>query len=205
MVTKEKRFSFSFLILISLSLFLLSCGEKKEINPEIARKELAKMNISCSKSSFIDRVKEGDATAVKLFLNAGMDPSSLDAGGGTALVWAIVKGHTQTAKLLLEKGANPTFPATVSQASILIISLKGIPYAVIHRDQIRDVINRGLSPLTCAMIVKPNGLDGLIRLMLEKGADPNAGKNGWVPLMFANQSNIETANILLSKGANPNI
>lgn len=70
-----------------------------------ARKDLNQMGIEYSEQQFAKSAGAGDMTAVKLFLEAGID---VNAGGGAALGLAAGRGKLDVVKLLLAKGAKPT-------------------------------------------------------------------------------------------------
>jgi hypothetical protein len=74
-------------------------------DPATARKDLKKMGVDYTEQQFAKSAGEGDMTAVKLFLEAGMD---VNAGGGAALGLAAGRGQLEMVKLLLSKGAKPT-------------------------------------------------------------------------------------------------
>ena len=46
--------------------------------PVAARTRLAEMNVPFTDDAFVASAKDGDLSAVKLFLAAGMDPNALD-------------------------------------------------------------------------------------------------------------------------------
>lgn len=74
-------------------------------NPVEARKELKQMGIEYTEQQFATSAGAGDMTAVKLFLDAGMN---VNAGGGAALGLSAGRGQIEMVKLLLSKGAKPT-------------------------------------------------------------------------------------------------
>lgn len=45
-------------------------------SPENARRELGQMGLQYSEEAFTESAKNGDALAIKLFLNAGMNPNA---------------------------------------------------------------------------------------------------------------------------------
>ena len=74
-------------------------------NPSEARKELKQMGVEYTEQQYATSAGAGDMTAVKLFLEAGMD---VNAGGGAALGLSAGRGQLEMVKLLLSKGARPT-------------------------------------------------------------------------------------------------
>jgi ankyrin repeat protein len=95
------NFTTILVIMVLVALFS-SCGK----SPEEARRELRQMNVEYSENSFIKSAKEGDILAIRLFLNAGMNPNAKDGEGKTALIAASEAGRDQVVKLLLAKGAD---------------------------------------------------------------------------------------------------
>jgi hypothetical protein len=70
-----------------------------------ARKDLQQMGVEYTEPQFATSAGSGDAVAVKLFLDAGMD---VNAGGSAALGLAAGRGQLEMVKLLLANGAKPT-------------------------------------------------------------------------------------------------
>lgn len=70
-----------------------------------ARKDLKEIGIEYTAQQFASAAGEGDMTAVKLFLETGMD---INAGGGAALGLAAGRGRLEMVKFLLAHGAKPT-------------------------------------------------------------------------------------------------
>ena len=96
------------LALLSASLLVHSSGfaENPEDHVKDARKKLNKLNISFAVEEFMDCAKQGDVTAVELFLTAGMYHNVKDENRWSALMWAAAAGSTEIVELLLEKGAD---------------------------------------------------------------------------------------------------
>ncbi|MDI6782955.1 MAG: ankyrin repeat domain-containing protein [bacterium] len=77
-----------------ISLLLVFVFTAYGMTAKQAKIELKKINIEYSESEFLYRAKEGDTTAVSLFLDAGMNPNVKDKYGWTALMYAIWgEGH----------------------------------------------------------------------------------------------------------------
>ena len=55
---------------------------------------------------FIDRLRDNDVMAVKLFIDAGINVNANIENGYTALMYAAEKGYLEIAKLLIENGSD---------------------------------------------------------------------------------------------------
>lgn len=79
----------------------VTCAE----NSVEARKDLKQMGLEYTEQQFATSAGAGDMTAVKLFLDAGMD---VNAGGGAALGLSAGRGQLEMVQFLLSRGAKPT-------------------------------------------------------------------------------------------------
>jgi uncharacterized protein len=93
---------------VIMLLVLSTANFANAADPVEARKDLKQMGVEYTEQQFATSAGAGDMTAVKLFLDAGMD---VNAGGGAALGLAAGRGQTDMVKLLLSKGAKPTSTA----------------------------------------------------------------------------------------------
>ena len=57
---------------LSLLVALAACGKSRDA----ARAELAQMNIAYTDKAFVESAREGNATAVALFIDAGINPDT---------------------------------------------------------------------------------------------------------------------------------
>ena len=89
-------------VVIFFILISIACST----SPEKAKNDPGKMNVTFSEDTFVQKAKEGDAKAVALFLQAGMDPNVTDKEGNTALIAAAKEGNQEVIELLLEKDAD---------------------------------------------------------------------------------------------------
>src|SRR6266481_703642 len=80
-------------------------GKTTETIPS-AKHQLEAKGISFNEESFLYHISNGDVDIVKLFLDAGIKPSTKNLEGETALVVASKKGHRQIARMLIEAGAD---------------------------------------------------------------------------------------------------
>ncbi len=84
---------------------LLQAGTASAADAVQARKDIKATGLEYNGQDFAKVAGNGDMTAVKLFLDAGMDVNS---GGGAAIGLAAGRGKTEMVKFLLSKGAKPT-------------------------------------------------------------------------------------------------
>lgn len=90
-----------FLVALAFLFPLTACGK----SPEDARVALGQMDIPFTADVFVESAEKGDSVVVGLFLDAGMKPDTTQKNGGTALMYAAVKGHTNIVGLLKQAGA----------------------------------------------------------------------------------------------------
>ena len=90
---------------ILLVLILTWENRASAADPAGARKEITQIGLEYTEQQFAKSAGAGDMTAVKLFLDAGMD---VNAGGGAALGLSAGRGQLEMVKFLLAKGAKPT-------------------------------------------------------------------------------------------------
>jgi hypothetical protein len=88
--------------MLTLLAVLAGCGK----GSDRAQLELAQMNIAYTEPDFIKSAREGNAAAVSLFLDAGMNIEAKTKEGQTALMVAALEDHAETVKILLENGAD---------------------------------------------------------------------------------------------------
>src|SRR4030067_541105 len=92
-------------ILLYPSIFLLFVVSTCGTTPDKARMDLERRDVPYDGDAFVRKSGEGDAEAVKLFLEAGMDPNATDKNGDTALVVASRSGRQEDVEVLLVRGA----------------------------------------------------------------------------------------------------
>ena len=95
-----------FSVMAILLVFILTWENRASAaDPAGARKEITQIGLEYTEQQFAKSAGAGDMTAVKLFLDAGMD---VNAGGGAALGLSAGRGQLEMVKFLLSKGAKPT-------------------------------------------------------------------------------------------------
>lgn len=146
----------------------------------------------------------GHTNVVKLLLDGGADPNSLNDDGQTALHAAAEYGHQDLVKLLLKAGTD----AGIGDSAF---GKKAIHYAAMHgRTQLVefflqtsfDVNTRDSHDRTPLHDAVKEGRYDICRLLLERGADINAGTAstwGVTPLRCATKESI--VGLLIEYGA----
>jgi ankyrin repeat protein len=140
-------------------------------------------------TALIEAADANDTETVRLLLAKGSDINAQNSFGDTALMNAATYGNIETMKLLLAKGADVNLvgapePASVKNGPIALGNLTALLYAAPYggRDAVKLLLDaeakvnvqdvRGMTPLMLAI-----GTDrpdvGVIRMLLEKGADKN--------------------------------
>jgi ankyrin repeat protein len=209
------------LLALICSISICGCRKEPPLTPESAHAELDRRGIDYTENSFVKSAKKGDSEVVKIFLIAGMDPSSIGESGRTALMEAAFKPSEPTVELLLEAGASLH---SVDQrgwtplhwAAVGPFSQKAIVALLSHGAQVDAATPDGVTPLMASLIVPAelNSQSGrtlddrrleTVRILLDQGANVNAmTKAGATPLMRAALSGSARAvSLLLEQGADP--
>src|SRR5918993_903032 len=89
------------ILLLTFAIALSACGKSEK-----AQQELARLGIDYTETSFIENARDGNADAVKLFLDSGMNTEVKTKDGQTALMVAALGNKIDVVKLLLERGAD---------------------------------------------------------------------------------------------------
>ena len=140
--------------------------------PEAARSALDERGIAYTPASFLERIRAGDVSVVRLFIATGMDIHARDADGMTALMWAAREGHVEVVRILVEQWV----AAADAQA----------------QDD---------DGTTVLMWAARGGDVEMVRFLLENGANINArNNNGITALMFAAAvGHVEVVRILVEQ------
>lgn len=165
-----------------------------------------------AKTPLLYATREGHEDVAKLLLDAGATLEKADADGVTPLLMAVLNGHIALAQTLISRGANVKVSDWYGETPLWsAVDLRNLDVAGPTRN---------------------NGVDreaafGLIKVLLEKGADPNArtkeyppqrrwitrlGSLSWVDftgqtpfLRAALAGDVKTMRLLLEYHADPNI
>ena len=128
---------------------------------EAALAALTAMGKTCTLDGMLDSIREGDLETVGLYLDCGVNVNAEDAVGATPLTLALTDAEFEDiAYLLLDSGAD--------------VDVRGLD---------------GKTPLQLAVQMGERGNTGLVKALLNLGANPNGGPPAKVvtPLMLAAQ------------------
>src|SRR5262245_45862829 len=168
------------------------------VTPEKARARIERMGVPYTVEAFVEQAKSDDAGApqvVQLFLKAGMNPNAKNRENRTALQLAAGAGRLPIVKALVDHGGdvNPALPWAAARDQAETVSL---------------LMSKGPSPGAVADALIAAAEDGhtrVVELLLDKGADVNAGNRRYTPLMAAAQADYpKTVRLLLSRGVDVN-
>jgi ankyrin repeat protein len=115
-------------------------------------------------SAVMYAAREGATDAARALAVAGANLNLLDPEGTSALIVAIINGHWDTASVLIEKGAD-----------LNLADIKGMTplYAAVDMHTLGDTFGR---PYPAPPVIE--GSIPIIKMLLAKGADPNARLKG---------------------------
>ena len=156
-----------------------------------------------------------NANSVKILLNAGADPNLLDIDMDSPLQLAIENKNIEIAELLLQNGADPNIKNSNNLTPLMNLCLSTYWDGQFELAQLllrygsdvncvaSDAFNNG----TALMFATSSANIDLVQLLIENGALIDAfDSDGSTALRYAvNQNLYSIAELLLSKGANPNI
>ena len=181
----------------------------------------------------IEAVKKGDAATVSAILDGDRSLLRAKPDSTSAILLACYHGHPEIGRLFTERGAELTFPeacalgdrtradALLQRDAKLLQSYSddgfpalGLAIFFQHGELARDLIQRGadvnaaarnaqkVAPVHTAATVRDRDT---MKLLLERGADPNARQQmGFTALhSAASRGDTEMAKLLLKHGADP--
>jgi len=146
--------------------------------------------------------RHGSSAVVKLLLDHGADPSAKSPyifGPRTPLSEAACAGDADVVRILIERGAD------AKQAGYLALFYAAKSNCAGCFDLLAKSSDRGNLTAAAAMIAPPLGDARPVRLMLERGADPNGKDQEGNPLLLlaaaSDELPVDTIRSLLDRGA----
>jgi ankyrin repeat protein len=154
------------------------------------------------RQALLNAVKDGDKDRVERLLRRGADVNARTEDGTTALMHATVVGDISLVRLLLDHKADVNARNKAGATALL--------WAVGDGDKVRALLDRGANvnirpnsgrtPLLIA--AESPGAAGVVKLLIEKGADARYHQQGYTVLMAAAESgDAVVVRLLLDKGA----
>ena len=210
-----------------VDLFALTAPEEEQMSRQMGRAAPARADIAGATrayrynelissqggmSALHFAARQGFDEVVKALVEGGADLNQLNAGDRTTpLLIAIINGHFDLAKWMLEKGADPNLSAFNGVAPLFgVLNIQWAP--------------KSLYPSPKAHQQQSTTYLELMRALLDKGADPNArvGRKVWYQaynsdyagfdeagatpfFRAAYASDVAAMKLLVSYGADPNI
>jgi uncharacterized protein len=150
-----------------------------------------------------------DPEIASMLIEAGAEVNHADSYGMTALSWAAADGYREVIPLFLEAGAGVTFEIN----RVMLAAYRG------NGDELNALIKNGADIDTAdaegwtpLAVAAEYGSAGMVRLLLEAGADPDCRYTGWIPQLppheeftplmgAAKHNHSEAAELLLEYGA----
>ena len=153
----------------------------------------------------VDAVKRADQAAVRALIAEPVDPDAPQADGSTPLHWAVHRGHTDIAALLLEAGASVTTANRYGVQPLSLACTNGDPAMVeLLLDAGADPDTALAEGETALMTAARTGVVEVVDLLLARGADVNVAETwrGQTALMWAAaEGHASVASALLAAGA----
>lgn len=145
---------------------------------------------------YLNAAREGDWPRIERLLAAGAE---LDYAGGGTLTAAIDGGHIDVARKLLARGLNPTAHVRQEALGDAVYADNPAAAAFLIAEAKADPAWNDSAVLFSAVV---NNRPAMTRLLLEKGAKPDANK-GTLLCIALSHGFVDTAEALLDNGADP--
>lgn len=172
-----------------------------------AAQELQERGIPFTRAGFLGAVEAGDRAAVDLFVRSNFNIHTIDDNGTPPLLYALKKGYTIIARILLNAGAEVNEKDRLGLLPLMVccgkptLGYKDVAEGLIKRGahiNVRDAL--GYTPLLLAL---SGGTIGIAELLIERGADLTARtrKNETALTLAEQATRPDIITLLLSKGA----
>ena len=209
----------------------LACSNGSAAMVELLLKAKADPNavVGDGETVSMTAARTGNATAVKLLIDAGANVNAKESWRGqTPLMWAAAEGHAGVVQTLITAGAEINARSKAGFTPLLFAVREGRPETVqvllkagANPNEALTSRRGGSSP--AMVLATTNGHFALAALLVDAGADPNGGSDGWTALHIitnvrrpgagsndpapagsGNMSSLDLVRKLVAKGANVN-
>ena len=153
----------------------------------------------------VDAVRSGDVNHLRALLAGHVDVNSADGDGTTALHWAAHLDRLESARLLIEAGADGSVENRFGVTALMLASESASAAVVdVLVQGGADPNSGGSDGETALMTAARTGRADVVRVLLGHGADPNLHESwrGQTALMWAAiENNVSTTELLIGAGA----
>ncbi|ERF71929.1 hypothetical protein EPUS_06488 [Endocarpon pusillum Z07020] len=195
----------------STALFLAAYTGCEPVVKALLKAEAKADKQNIYKSTPIHRAAEGGYVGcIKLLIEAGANPLQKKRSNVTPVQLALSSGHPEAVEQLLEPMKKNSPPISEYEETLVLLARRGfengvkkvLEHPLLNLDSTDSLY--GQSPLSHAA---ENGHEGIVRLLLQKGANPNSTDlAGRSPLSWAALNGREAVvQLLLDKGANADL
>lgn len=182
-------------------------------------------DLSAESEALLLAAYKGETAEVERLLDEGADIDAVDEAGWDALYGAVWRGHVDTARVLLERGANPNSRENKGGSFCFDwnctekIYLEGSPAIVAaakrrHNDLVQLLLDYGATAHTAnefcespMIVAASRGDAALLQLLLNAGVDPNRKVDSCSQLpmvVAADRGHADVVRLLLRNNADPN-
>lgn len=188
-------------VIFALFILVSACSSPEKR----AKEQLTLHGHEFSESDFINAVQEGNAEAVKLFLDAGMSPDA-EEDGRTALIEAARRGHSDLALTLIDAGADVNAKDSYGVSALMFATITGSEEVITKLlEKNADVNARdqdGRTALVEALTTENDLPVEMTKALIDAGADVNiAIYRGITPVMLAADGSTEILRMIIVAGA----
>ncbi len=157
--------------------------------------------------AIVDAAMSGDLKAVRTLVRQTGDVNAAQPDGMTALHWAVQRRDLEMTSLLLNAGADYAIANRTGAKPLYLAAVNGDASVIGRLLDAGDDANAVLTGEgeTVLMLTAYTGNPAAVKLLLERGADPNAQQfRGQTALMWAAaEGHADVVKLLLERGADP--